>query len=504
MRTDLFKRPMRFPVVNWSAIITAVSFICLVAYACKLLYHFDTAWDVLAYHLAFAAKRGAISNADTLILSSQIEQRYFGVPPLVDFVSGALWRLTGTPQGGNLINPIAIAALAIYLAVFNRVSSFWTILIFVAIPALHTELASQYVDLWTNAFFVLFLTAAYNFLFCEHPRAIHFWTACMALVITIDSKSQFMVIGAIGGLCFLIGILDAIFVNPHFGGDRKTVLRRYALIFVLISPLIWAWPIANSFRFGNPVYPVSVRIANYELPGTLRPDIYLGAGPAFLRHRPNWQKWILSMLEYRSLSMRPGGYTLGQGDVEDGSESDRMGGSALALITVAISSLALGISRLKYRRPAFLSMAVMLALGVVVAFVPGSFELRYFAFLEIVLLIASLSILSSLTANGDLKCAGMLVGLKAALLGAALFVSFVTGFRYVWPDRLDVTTLVAGYRSDLLDALAHSHVLCYAKEGKAPYAILYSKILNADLPVDYTVITTESPDTCPAASFILR
>jgi hypothetical protein len=501
-QSGLFKRAMRFPVVGWSEIITAVSCIYLVAYVYKLLHHFDTTWDVLAYHLAFAAKRGAITNADTLILSSHIGQRYLGFPPLVDYVSGGLWRLAGSPQGGNLINPIAIAALAIYVHVFNRVSLFWTILIFAAIPALHTELASQYVDLWTNAFFALFLTAAYNFLFREQPRAIHFWIACISLAISIGSKPQFYVIGALGGLCFFIGIFDAIFVGRRFGGDRKTILRLYALIFVLVSPLIWAWPIANVIRFGNPVYPVSVRIANYQLPGTESTDAYLGTGPVFLRHRPNWEKWILSILEYRSLSMRPGGYTLGQGDVENGSESDRMGGSALVLITVAISSLALGISSLKYRRPAILSMAVMLALGFVIAFVPGSFDLRYFTFLEIVLLIASLSMLSNLTANGDLKCAGMFVGLKAALLGAALFVSFVTGFHYVWPNRVDVTAVVAGYRSELLDALAHSHVLCYPK--RAPYGILYSKILNADLPVDYTVVLSDGPDTCPATSFILR
>jgi hypothetical protein len=469
----------------------------------RLLLSFELSWDVLAYHLPFIAKRGGLPNSDTFVMTPAMYQRYLGYPSLIDHIRAFLWRLTGTPEGGSLIVPLSIICFATYVYFSFRVALIWSILIFVAVPSLHTALHSQYVDLWTNAFFSIFLLAAYESLAKPEHRILHASVAVGALAIAVNSKPQFSVIGGSGLMCFGLAMLYEYYAARRGKEGRLGDIRNVMFLLALAAPLIFISPILNTVRFGNPLYPVAVSFGSFTLSGTEQPSNWV-AGPTDLREVPQLLKWILSQMEYRALSMRPGGYSLGQGDVQAGSESDRMGGSLLVLLVTALCVLVLAMRRLPVRRTMLLTVASLGALTTLAAVTPLSHELRYFSFCEIVLLVAALSILTEFQARNDFRAEGMLWAFRSTLVGSALFVSFVTGFSHIYPSARNAASVIRtlGIRDELMSALQKSNLLCYARS--APYGVLYSMLFNSDISQAYKVIAVHSASQCPDSSFVFK
>jgi hypothetical protein len=491
--------------INLSVALNVLALMLLGVFSYRLLLSFELSWDVLAYHLPFIAKRGGLPDSDTFVMTPAMYQRYLGYPSLIDQIRAFLWHLTGTPEGGSLIVPLSIVCFATYVCFSFRVTFIWSILIFVAVPSLHTALHSQYVDLWTNAFFSIFLLAAYESLGKTKHRILHASVAVGALAVAANSKPQFSVIGGGGLMCFGLVMLYEYYAARRDKEGKPGDIRNVMFLLALAAPLIFISPILNTVRFGNPLYPVAVSFGSFALNGTERPSNWVeGAGPTDLRELPQLLKWILSQMEYRALSMRPGGYSLGQGDVQAGSESDRMGGSLLVLLVTALCVLVLAMRRLPVRRAMILSIASLGALTTLAAMTPLSHELRYFSFSEIVLLVAALSILTELQGLNDFRAEGMLWALRSTLVGSALFVSFVTGFSHIYPSARNAASVIRalGIRDELTSALQKSKLLCYARS--APYGILYSKLFNPDIPQPYKVIAVHSASQCPDSSFVFR
>src|SRR5262249_23838846 len=158
-----------------------------------------------------------------------------------------------------------------------------------------------------------------------------------------NSKTQFTVLGGLGLLAFAACSVGQIVGSR--GAEDAYPVRRGLLALLLGLPLVFGWAVADLVTFGNPAYPVALDVVGHQLPGTLRASDYDDYGPDDLRSASNWDKWGLSTLEYRALSRRLGGYSLGQGDVSAGSESDRMGGSAIFLWAPAVVSLVVAVWR---------------------------------------------------------------------------------------------------------------------------------------------------------------
>jgi hypothetical protein len=232
--------------------------------------------------------------------------------------------------------------------------------------------------------------------------------------------------------------------------------------------------------------------------------LYNNFGPAELRNGPEWEKYALSLLEFRALSGRPGAYTIGQGDVPAGSEGDRMGGSLLPLLVVAICSLCTGLYQV-FKSTRNLEMYPLIDMGILLAIVavfPGSYDLRYFSFVEITLVAAALLVLQDLVRRGNQFSSGLLSGFKFALVGSALFVSSITGFHHIYPTQLSPSAAVASVGADasVARALLKSEKLCYV--GPL-YGFLYSKVMHPEIAVDYSLTVVDTPAGCPAGSALI-
>jgi hypothetical protein len=338
--------------------LAAVLGIAFVGFNC--LYKFDGGFDALAYHLPFAAFRTGILTPAQLVLPPFLADRLAGFPPLADWVQGGLWLLFGRAEAAALIAPVAVLGFAAYGRAAFGLPMLWSVLIFVAVPILHTALDGMYVDLWTNAAFAIHLLTAFRAVTVRRGAAWHAVLSMLALSVSVWSKPQFAVVGALS-----LALLAVLLLRRRAWGALAVCL--------VLAPLCFFWPLRNFWMFGNPFYPITLRLGPLTLPGT---QTNTWEGPDALRRLPEVVRYLLSQLDLDAVNMRPGGYMLDQGYQPPGVPGFRMGGSLAVLLLGALAFLALGLRR---RPPAAEATAAGLAFALLVAVVanlPGAHELR--------------------------------------------------------------------------------------------------------------------------------
>lgn len=466
------------------------------------LLKFDFSFDTLAYHLPFAGLRVGMISEDEFVLRPDLQQRLLGFPALIDIVQGGLWRAFGTPAAASLIAPAAIACFAIYARLAFGLGMLWSAAIFLAIPVLHTAVDSAYVDLWTNVFFAIHLLAAYRALGNgTRNRVLHAVISNLALFVAVNSKPQFYVVGALSYALFIV-LLGTRWLRRNAADESISAARSALLLSLVLLPLAFYSPLKNALSYRNPVYPIKVVAFGIELPGPATFDD--PALPASLARIPQVVRYALSQLELQALSNRPGGYTNGQGVQPDGADGSRIGGSLCALLIASLGVLVLALRR-SPPRPAQTTIIIAFgAIVIAVASMPGSYELRYFSFVNIMLTFAALTVLEAGADRGDQYIAGLSSAFRALLIGSCIFVGFVTGWDHLRPQPLAVQDVVvwSGARNELLDALQRSDTVCYTRPDM--HAFLFAPKLNRSaVNRPYRVVAEFSRSECPPGSAII-
>jgi hypothetical protein len=451
--------------------------------------------------LPFAGLRTGIIHAEQFGLKPWLHSRYLGFPPLADLVQGALWGLFGRPEAAALISPIAILLLSLYLRVAYRVGMIWTALVFLAVPILHTALNAGYVDLWTNAFFVIHLFSAVKARSPCRNRLLHTAISCAALAVSVNSKEQFFVVGtmsfALIALDRMIRLLVAKPTRPF-----STPEARDLLLFAVLAPIVFFSPIRNLALYGNPIYPVTVKIAGHTFPGTESNE---WSGPRALARAPAPVRYILSQLDLEAVNMRPDGYVLDQYAPSPGMSGERMGGSLAVLLLMAGAYLVLALRRPLAGRPDALLIGGFGVLVAGMSLLPGFNELRYSPFTEITVIVVALYLLTKAGDQGDETASTLALSLKIALVCSAAYVGSLTGWQYLkWPVHKHAEDVVQ--RAGIVDqvrSLASAHaVICYPRNDEN--AFLYSPALNARLiGKSYGFVATDSVADCPAGSGVI-
>jgi hypothetical protein len=463
------------------------------------LMKFDLSWDTLAYHLPFAALRVGLMSPDQFIMPAYLAARFNGFPALVDYVQGALWAITGHPQAVSLITPLAALLLAGYLRATGRVPMVWTAGIFLAVPALHTALDSGYTDVWTNAFFAIHLVAVWRIVTARRPAWRDVIAAILALLVAVNSKEQYFVLGAASFAVTAVLLLG----RQLAGWWRGVAFPRAPLIaFLALSPLVFFSPLRNLVLFGNPIYPVTVTVGGHVFPGT---EVGEWAGPAELAGASQPVRYLLSQLDLYATNMRPDGYTNGQGDQPHGAAGFRMGGSLGVLLVTSLALLVPALARRGLRGAEVAALAGGAALLALIAWFPGSNEVRYFSFVEIVAIAATLAVTQAAARAGDAYGGGLSYAMRALLVGAATYTACLSGLTHLTPTRGSrLATIVHGadITQPLDAALRHSAVVCYARPD--PRAILFAPLFQAapGRP-PYRLVWVEAASQCPAGSAII-
>jgi hypothetical protein len=500
-------RPSRFglgPSDLGSLALDAAGAACLALIARANLGKFDPTWDALYYHLPFAALRLGLTGPAGFVQRPDMAERLAGFPPVADLAQGLLWRAFHAPEAATLLPIAGIAALAIYVRLALGVAALWTVLVFLAVPILHTALDSGYVDLWTNAFFALHLLAGWRALDGARGDATHAGISAVSLAVAAESKPQFVALG-LASAAPLITLLGAraIAARGRWRRGLEPSARPVALItFCVILPLAFVTPMRDMLDHANPFYPETVTVLGRTFKGF---ETNTWNGPVFLEHVARPVRYALSMLDVYAVDSRPEGYNLDQSGVAAGARSFRMGGSLPPLWCAALAVLAALVWRHHPDRWAWLRIAAFAALVALVACLPGSNELRYFSFVEIVPLLAVLAAAAWVSRGGDAFGAGAGVALRGLLVGGAVFMAAITGARHVSTrDSETLAQYMARNRvaAELDDALRRSRVVCYLRLDQN--ALLFSPLFHPDIATPFRLVAAFDPARCPQGSAVIR
>ena len=141
---------------------------------------------------------------------------------------------------------------------------------------------------------------------------------------------------------------------------------------LVLCPLL----LLNLFKFGNPFYPIIIDLGSIHLPGREPMVSSIAVSDVYI----NWPgpfRWIASVLEFDAFRNRPLPWTLGQGEVPQSSPSFRMGGY---FVSYVVGMIALLIWSAKVTAKGRHLLITFAALTLLCAFLPLSFESRYYSF----------------------------------------------------------------------------------------------------------------------------
>jgi hypothetical protein len=349
----------------------AVVFI-LLAYA--VLHDLDINYDNIAYQIPFAARRAGLIPKEAYAFGLWLEQCYASFPPLPYYINGYFWRLTGTPNGGAMISLVAFSGFCVLLNRLFRVPLLLLFIGFAAIPAIQVNIIHGTVDLTANLAFASALIMA-TFVLIDRWNAWWALGALTAAALAGNYKPQFIPLAGAFAAAFVVALLlfreRREFISSI--GQRKTV---YWILFALAIIGCYDMAIRNLILFGNPLYPIQLKVLGVTLPGTSIGALY--SQPLYLHDAPQQWRWFLSILDYKALGPRPLPYLLGMGDVPWDSPAASMGGyfSFFVLFNLWLFFASAWSKGVSHR---WLALCFIIG-SIAVASTPSSHDLRYFSF----------------------------------------------------------------------------------------------------------------------------
>jgi len=452
--------------------VTALVGLYLISIACTAWMRLDLSWDSVAYHLPFAAIRiGLIQYSDFIVPAHHLAL-LDGFPPVLDFVKGALWKLTGRPEATQLFNLIVVGAGSYVLAREFRQPMAVIILAVLAIPVGQIEFASNYTDLPVNFLLAFALFAAtHAWISPEQHQSRHGLLAAGALCIATTFKVTAIPFSLI---IWMIYIFTASFAwggasDTYLGRVRRASPIRYMFLVLLGAVVSLGYGLVNLVKMGNPLFPVPVDLGFISLPGTVPTSNWAAA--TYVMEYPRPVRWFISVMEWRAFDSRPIPYTISQGDVPDTAMSYRMGGLFAQQLLFAIA-LVLLLGRRIGGGLTLRILALHAGVGIVVAMVPGSHEMRYFFFWYLCFLWSVYAVLRNKV--GDKAFCALFL---ASVAASALYITSITGAHYVYPlkNLPSAKEIAAGGISESVLKHISNGERSFCVVDKDPFGFLYSR-----------------------------
>lgn len=431
------------------------------------------AYDVWYYHLPFAGRLAGLTSAESYAFAADNVARYQGFPLLGEILQGIVWRLTGRVEATNLVAVASLFALPLFLRRLFGVPLAPALLAFLAIPLVQIHATSSYVDLPANACATMLLLSLYRAGLAEGPPSPRFLAGAGALAAaTVNMKFQLAPIAALtaGGIAWLAL------------ARRAPGLRARVAVIVIALPIVFATPIKNAALYGNPVWPVELKLGGKSLPHR---EAAYESTPRHLIHVPRPVRFVRSVLEIdnRPIASKRR-WSLDQWTPWE-ETGYRMGGFFGAYVVVNL--LALGWRAFRGATREAMAAAFLVA-GVTIeaAFVPQSHELRYY--LHWMLLLVALNLVLWTRATRERVAAS---GVALAALGV---VAWSTDGGYLYASGKTFAELSAEkVDRALIESAAPGARLCIARP---PWTFLYAPRFHPGK--DYTVEEAATEADCAA------
>ena len=465
--------------VRLSTVIAIATFALIAARAWTTV---DPYWDTLAYHWIFAARAAGICDSHCFGMPPLMEALYDGFPKLIHWLQGLLWRVTGTPAAGDVVNIAAVVALIAYLRARFAVPLAWGWLALLAIPAVQIGLTSTYVDVAVNAPVVIALLVMLRMLIApDDDHRVDVAVALASLGVAVAGKFL-MVPVAFLTWWTIMGLATR---TPSMIGVKR---RGVAFVMLAAAGAIVMFPTLarNAVEHANPFYPVGVKVGPVRLPGPF-PMYQPNTVSLAWADSPQPIRWLVSVGEYDSFRGRPLPWTIGQGDVPHESPSFRMGGYFVGYVLGALAMLAWAA---RSARSARWAAAMMIALTALCAWSPASHELRYYMFWMMMLVCSVLAgAYSPAFASADQALRR--TASRALVLIAGATVVLMTGAAFLSTTWVQLEDIVAPTEPGV-SQVADGGVLCI--RGGSRLAFLYADIFHPPRHYATRSLVADEPD----------
>jgi len=460
------------------------------------------AYDSWAYHLPFAARLHGIGGGAEGFVLDPVSQSYFdGFPLLVDWLQGLLWKITGTPRAVALVEALSLVAFLVYARAALSIGFASLVFGVLAVPMVAIHATSGYVDLVVGCAIAAQAIAGARLL--TPPIAGPPGSRAGPRRRVVDA-TVFVGSAVVAGNAKFMGLALALAVAGYVAiaaARRKGESRRRLLGLVLLAVLgAGAWATRNGVRFGNPVYPIAVRLplADVELAG---PEPVYEKAPGYLRElgvaaRPLYFLLSVTEIDWWLRGVEPE-YSIDSGS---GNRARRFGpaktGGFCGLYVVA---LIVGLGLLRRRRGDSVDgrreldtqlVRLFVVLTLTIAVLPQSHDLRFW--LAWPLLLVATVVRHWESADGERRRA---VG---AAVGVLVFVASVTllptqfDLRLLPELRLDAATIRRGLDPRLLTAIDGGEAFCL----DASFAPLQFRVSRAFLGGRHVVEEVRRGEEC--------
>ncbi len=337
----------------------------LLAAATTGLCNASQAWDSYYYHLPFAARLWRIIPAQAYVLSPLNEARYQGFPLAGEFLQGLLWKLTGVPEGANLLGGASIALFAIAMRWLFRVPASSVVLALFGIPVVLTHVTTAYLDIPSTLCLTLSLLLLLTWWTGERvvrPAQVGLFVVCLAF--PANARFHLAPVVAMAWCCAFLVL-------------RKKLPLGHLALFALCSLLVFATPLRNVVRFGNPAYPYELHVFGRTLPYV---DSAYHSSPDYLEHTIEPVRFVFSLAEIGMRPMTdPWRWTVDQWTPSD-HPGARMGGFFVGYVVVALGLFAWLLKLARGQRGRWRYLVFFGVLTFCTCWLPQAHELRYYLY----------------------------------------------------------------------------------------------------------------------------
>ena len=478
------------PSLGAQLIYLLMSLVFLLSIGAKCWFDFDQSWDSLAYHYPFAARIVGLVAPNEFQMLPIWESCFKGFPKLGELFQGVAWKVTGRIESTNLASFAVFLALLCYSRGRLKIPFGASLVCLIAFPLVLIHLSAAYLDLIANCALAVLMMEV----------------VLLVLKPTEGAPLTLVIAGTAASLAAGTKYLSWPFAFAFFTFACALVLYRvfksrrhrfipYSAIALVFFGLLSSVPLYNSFSFGNPVYPVQFPVSQFSLPYELaRPPFE--KGPEGSVHN-RLKKWAVSVSEWNlNPKVRPGRWTIDQGEVSESSAEFRMGGFNgwwFLLNFVLFCGLTLYLRK-------FALFGFGLVLTISVALAPQSYELRYYMFFPIFLTLTNLLLMKTLCLLSTSISKTSLTFMAAHCLPALALVSigqiyYSSGHRYFAPLRVDsarILQIVGVERILTRNQVAAGDHLCIV--GKSPWTFVFSWVFSDR--GRYSLIEAQNPNQC--------
>ncbi len=394
--SKVIKNDSSFPLswLNINTVLIGVSIYILGCLFIRCLIQVDGNGDTWMYQLPFAARMWNLVTAKNYLMDADRELLYETFPKLANFLQGMFWSMAGlrNPQAANLVSFLSLIGLLGFVKTAFKIPFHLIAIALLAVPLIHIAATACYVDLFGNVGASMVILCTY-LIYIDPKYLTRQNILFFILGGAIAANTKFLMVPIVA-LFFILAVARIIYLQISWNpvNFNRINLYKIAILAPLSSIVIFFTEFLNILTYQNPFYPLKISIFGFVLNHASVPSSdYMSAK---IQAMSPIQRWVYSLLEIGAFdSRRPWPWSIAMDFVPIDSDSFGIGGYFAIYVVFNLLVFAFLCRRFNY--VAKVSLGLMIGLSMITALMPFSYQLRYYSYWIIVLIVLNLYLIKT-------------------------------------------------------------------------------------------------------------